>query len=120
MLPKLEVHFGEEVLHVPQNKKVNLITFAYKRDTLKESILECYRMRTSDVIEEAGIEKDYYDITLEEIEAQLVRDLKEFGDDYVFDIAWKEGDSEILGKSQMSFYEWISDEEEAFVGKIEN
>lgn len=119
MLPKLEVHFGEEVLHVPQNKKVNLITFAYKRETLKESIMECYRIRTLDVIEEAGTEKDYYDITFEEIEAQLVKDLKEFGDDFVFDIAWKEGDSEILGKSQMSFYEWISDEEDEFEGKVE-
>ena len=43
MLPKLEVHFGDSVLHIPQNKKVNLITFAYKRDTLKEDILMCYR-----------------------------------------------------------------------------
>ena len=119
MLPKLEVHFGDSVLHIPQNKKVNLITFAYKRDTLKENILACYRMRALDVIEETGEEKDYYDVTDEEAEAQLVKDLKEFGDDYVFDIAWKEGDSEILGKSQMSFDEWISDNEEKFEGKVE-
>lgn len=25
MLPKLEVHYGDEILHVPQSKKVNLL-----------------------------------------------------------------------------------------------
>lgn len=118
-LPKLEVHFGDEVLHVPQNKKVNLVMFAYKRDTLKENILMCYRGRVADIRIAEG--KDGYvgNISLEESEAQLIKDLKEFGDEYVFDKAWKEGDSEIVGKSQTSFYDWISDEEEVFKGKVE-
>lgn len=119
MLPKIEIHFGEEILHIPQNKKVNLIEFAYKKDTLKENILMCYRGRVSDIKRAEGKDGYFGNITMEETEAQLIKDLKEFGDDYVFDIAWKEGDAEIVGASQMCFYEWISDEEEAFEGKVE-
>ena len=119
MLPKIEVHFGDEVLHVPQSKKVNLINFAYKKDTLKENILLCYRTRVSDIRRAEGKDGYFGNITMEETEIQLARDLKEFGDEYVFDIAWKGGDSKILSDSQMSFYDWISDEEEVFEGKVE-
>ena len=118
-LPKLEVHFGDEVLHVPQNKKVNLIDFAYKKDTLKENILMCYRGRVADIRRAAGKDGYFGNITMEETEAQLIKDLKEFGDEYVFDIAWQGGDSRIVSDSQMSIYEWISDEEEVFEGKVE-
>ena len=30
MLPKLEMHIKDEVVRIPQNKKVNLITFLTK------------------------------------------------------------------------------------------
>ena len=118
-LPKLEVHFGDEVLHIPQNKKVNLITFAYGKNTLKENLLMCYRGRVADIRIAEGKCGYVNNISLEEAEAQLISDMKEFGEDFVFDVAWKEGDSEIVGKSQSSFYNWISDEEEMYEGKVE-
>lgn len=119
MLPKLELHFEKEVLRIPQNKKVNLITFAYQRDTLKKSILECYRSRVSAIKRE--IQESYFfkDITLKGAENQLIKDLKEYGDDFVFEKAWKAGDAEIVGCSHHSFYQWVSDEEEVFEGNVE-
>lgn len=85
----------------------------------KSNILICYRGRVADIRRAAGKDGYFGNITVEETEAQFIKDLKEFGDEYVFDIAWKGGDSRIVSDSQMSFYEWISDEEEEFEGKVE-
>lgn len=119
MLPNLEIHIKDEVVRIPQNKKVNLITFSNKRPTLKESFLECYRSRVSAVKRENNEVYEFRNITIEEIEAQLIKDLKNYGEKFVFDKAWQAGDSKIVCDSQRSIYEWISDEEEAFEGIVE-
>lgn len=118
-LPKIKLHIRGNVLEIPQNKKITLITFANQRDTLKESFLECYRSRVSEVKREKHIPYEFREITIEEIESQLIEDLKNFGDKFVFDKAWKAADSKILCDSQRSIYEWISDEEKLFEGKVE-
>ncbi len=119
MLPKLEMHFGDEVLRFPQNKRVNLIMCAYGANTLKENLLSCYKRRVSEVLKEQGISKYYHDVTTEEAEAQLLKDLKEFGDDFVFEYAWKEADRDIECSSYMVFYWYLSDEEDEFTGIVE-
>lgn len=120
MLPKLEIHFGNETLRIPQSKKVNLITFAYQRGTLKESILDCYRSRVASIKMERNEPYKFKEITLEDAERQLIKDLREYGNDFVFEKAWKISDANIVGASQHCFYDWISDEEELFEGKLES
>lgn len=119
MLPKLEIHFNDEVLRIPQTKRVNLIMCAHGAHTLKENLLSSYKRRVSDVLKEQGISRSHHDITSEEAEAQLLKDLKEFGDDFIFEYAWKESDMEIECSSLMVFYWYLSDDEDEFTGIVE-
>ena len=119
MLPKLEIHFGDAVLRIPQTKRVNLIMCAYGAHTLKENLLSCYKSRVRDVLKEQGIIRSYDDITNEESEARLLKDLEELGDDFIFEYAWKESDREIECSSCMVYYWYLSDEEDAFTGIVE-
>lgn len=119
MLPKLELHFGNEVLHLPQNKRVHLIMCAHGANTLKENLLSSYKRRVKEVLEEQGVDRCSSDVTIEEAEAQLIKDLKEFGDDFVFEFAWQESDMEIQCSSYMVFWWYLSDEEDEFTGIVE-
>lgn len=117
MLPKLEVHFGDEVLHVPQTVRLNLIMFAHCKDTLKENILESYRLRTLNEKKHTGAK--YSDITLRDAESQLVSDLKEYGNDFVLEQVYKESKGTVIADTLMTPHYWLSDEEEVFDRKVE-
>lgn len=117
MLPKLEVHFEEEVLHVPQTVKLNLVMFAHYKDTLKENILESYKHRTGAVMREHGQKPT--SITLEEAESQLLKDLKEFGDDFVLEQVYWESNCKVTYDTLSTPTDWLSDEAELFERKVE-
>lgn len=116
-LPKLEVHFGNEVLSVPQTVKLNLVMFAYYKDTLKENILESYKHRTGVVMRENGLRPT--EITLEESESQLVKDLKEFGNDFVLEQVYLDCNIKVTYDTLSTPVDWLGDEEEIFERKVE-
>lgn len=116
MLPKLEVHFGDEVLYVPQTVKLNLVMFAYYKNTLKENILESYKHRTGVIMRENGLRPTQ--ITLEESESQLVKDLKEFGNDFVLGQVYLDCNIKVTYDTLSTPVDWLSDEEEVFEGKV--
>lgn len=119
-LPKLKIHFGSKILEVPQTKALRVITMGGKGDTLKDNIVDLYRLRVAHILKESGQDYNYDNITPEEVEAQLLKDLKEFGSDFVIKQAWDSGYTEVFGDGSYTNDSCISNEDEEYEGIVEH
>lgn len=121
MLNKFEIHFGEEILYVPQIRMLGSIMFAGHGKTLKENIIEAYKDRTAREKEKrTGEELRSYDMTTEEIEEQIIKDLQEEGNDFVFEKAWLFAYIDLYGDGTYCDYNLIGMDEVEFKGVVED
>lgn len=122
-LPKLQIHFGDEIMYVPQTKWLNTIIYScsgVRSDkTLKECIIENYKLRTAREMKKQGKKISYSKVKKEEAEAQIISDLKAYGSNYVYEEAWNSGYIDIFGDGCYTNYNWQGHEDEVYEWKIE-